>query len=98
MCIKKKCVKRYILGISLIYKAKLKRILVKYLVETFIKGGRRQPIRLNNKSGKYLTSSGLSIRPLYWRSCSLGHVKPHPYKSCNLYIMRLEYYRDLALI
>ena len=65
MCVKKMCVKRYILGISLMRKAKLKKILVRYLVKTFIKGRRRQPIRLSNKGGKYLTSSGLGIRPLY---------------------------------
>ena len=59
------CVKRYILGISLAHKAKLKRMLAGYLVKTFIKGGRRQPIRLSNKSGKYLTSSSLGVRPLY---------------------------------
>ena len=40
-------------------------MLVGYLVKTFIKGGRRQPIRLSNKGGKYLTSSGLYIRPFY---------------------------------
>ena len=62
---KKKCVKRCVLGISLMYKAKLKRILVGYLVETFIKGKRRQPVRLSNKGKKYLISSGLDIRPLY---------------------------------
>ena len=64
MC-KKKCVKRYILGISLIYKAKLKRILAGYPVKTFIKGRRRQPVRLSNKGRKYLTFSGLGVRPLY---------------------------------
>ena len=64
MC-KKKCIKRYVLGISLIHKAKLKRILVKYLVKTFIKGKRRQPVRLSNKSGKYLISSSLGVGPLY---------------------------------
>ena len=64
MC-KKKCVKRCVLGISLIYKAKLKRILAGYLVKTSIKGERRRPIRLSNKGGKYLISSGLGIRPLY---------------------------------
>ena len=64
MC-KKKYIKRYVLGINLIYKAELKKILVGYLVETFIKGGRRQPVKLNNKSGKYLISNSLSIRPLY---------------------------------
>ena len=37
---KKIYIKRYILGINLIYKAKLKKILVGYLVKTFIKGGR----------------------------------------------------------
>ena len=66
MCKKKKrCIKRYILGISLVYKTKLKRMLIGYLVKTFIKGGRHQPIKLNNKSRKYLTSSGLGIGPLY---------------------------------
>ena len=59
------CIKRYILGISFIYKAKLKRILVGYLVETFIKSKRHQPIRLNNKDKKYLISSSLGIKPLY---------------------------------
>ena len=62
---KKLCVKRYILGISLMHKAKLKKILAGYPVETFIKGGRHQPIKLSNKSGKYLTFSSLSIGPLY---------------------------------
>ena len=42
-------VERCVLGISLIYKAELKRILVEYLVKTFIKSGRRQPVKLNNK-------------------------------------------------
>ena len=59
------CVKRYILGINLARKAKLKKILVRYLVETSIKGRRHQPVRLSNKSKKYLTFSGLGIRPLY---------------------------------
>ena len=59
------CVKRYILGISLTHKAKLKRILVGYLVKTFIKSGRHQPVRLNNKNKKYLIFSSLGIRPLY---------------------------------
>ena len=59
------CVKRYILGISLIHKAKLKRILAKYPVKTSIKGKRHRPIRLSNKSKKHLTSSSLGIRPLY---------------------------------
>ena len=54
-------IKRYILGISLARKAELKKILAGYLVKTFIKSGRRQPVRLSNKSGKYLTSSGLGI-------------------------------------
>ena len=34
------CVKKYISGISLTRKAKLKKILVGYLVKTFIKGER----------------------------------------------------------
>ena len=64
MC-KKKYIKRCVLGISLMHKAELKRILVGYLVKIFIKGGRRQPVRLSNKSKKYLMSNSLSIRPLY---------------------------------
>ena len=58
-------VKKYILGISLVREAELEKILVGYLVETFIKGGRRQPVRLSNKGKKPLTSSGLDIRLLY---------------------------------
>ena len=58
-------IKRYILGISLIHKAKLKRILVGYLVKTSIKGERHQPVKLSNKGGKYLISSSLGIRLLY---------------------------------
>ena len=58
-------VKKNILGINLAYKAKLKKILIGYLVETSIKGKRHQPIRLSNKSKKYLISSSLGIRPLY---------------------------------
>ena len=58
------CVKRYILGISLAHKAKLKRILVGYLIETSIKGKRYQPIRLSNKGGKYLIFNSLGIKPL----------------------------------
>jgi hypothetical protein len=59
------CIKRCVLGISLIYKVELKKTLVGYLVEIFIKGGRRWPIRLSNKSRKYLISSNLGIRPPY---------------------------------
>jgi len=59
------CVERYILGVSFTYKAKLKRTLAGYLVKTSIKGRRRRPIRLSNKGRKYLTSSGLSVGPLY---------------------------------
>ena len=58
-------IKRYVLGISLIYKAKLKRILAEYLVKTFIKNRRCQPVRLNNKSEKHLISSSLGVGPLY---------------------------------
>ena len=58
-------IKRCILGISLVRKAKLKRTLAGYLVKTSVKGGRRQPVRLSNKSGKHLTSSGLNIKLLY---------------------------------
>ena len=64
MC-RKMCVKRYVLGISLMRKAKLKKILAGYSVKTFIKSKRRQPVRLSNKGGKYLMSSSLGIRPLY---------------------------------
>ena len=39
--VKKICVKRYVLGISLVYKAELKKILVGYLVKTFIKSRKR---------------------------------------------------------
>ena len=92
------CIERCILGISLIYKAKLKRILAEYLVKTSIKGGRRWPIRLSNKGGKSLTSSGLGVGPLYWRSRGLGYIGPRPYGSYNLYTKRLECYRGLALI
>ena len=59
------CIERYVLGISLIYKAELKRTLAGYLVKTSIKGRRRRPVRLSNKGGKHLTSSSLGIRPLY---------------------------------
>ena len=59
------CVERYILGVSLTCKAKLKKTLAGYLVETFIKSRRRQPVRLSNKSGKYLMFSSLGIRPPY---------------------------------
>ena len=66
MCIKKYIyIKRCVLGVSLIHKAKLKRILVGYLVKTFIKGKRRQPVRLSNKGRKHLIFSGLGIKPLY---------------------------------
>ena len=58
-------IKRYVLGVSFMHKAELKRILAGYPVETFIKGRRRQPVRLNNKGEKYLISSGLGIGPLY---------------------------------
>ena len=59
------CVKRYILGISLTHKAKLKRMLVGYPVKIFVKGKRRQPIRLSNKSKKYLIFSSLGVRLFY---------------------------------
>jgi len=58
------CVERCVLGVSLTHKAELKRTLVGYPVKTFMKGGRRQPVRLSNKGGKYLTSSGLGVGPL----------------------------------
>ena len=47
------------------HKAKLEKILVGYLVKTFIKSRRRQPVKLSNKSRKYLMSSSLGVRPLY---------------------------------
>ena len=59
------CIKRYILGISLMHKAELKRILVEYLVKTSIKGKKHQPVKLSNKGRKYLIFSGLGIKPLY---------------------------------
>ena len=62
---RKMCVERYVLGISLMHKAKLKRILVGYLVKTSIKGKRHQPVKLSNKGRKYLIFSSLGIRPLY---------------------------------
>ena len=55
------CVERCVLGVSLIHEAELKRMLVGYLVETSVKGGRRWPVRLSNKGGKYLTSNGLGV-------------------------------------
>ena len=58
-------IKRCVLGVSLVYKAELKRILAGYLVKTFIKGERRQPVKLSNKSRKYLMFSSLGVRPLY---------------------------------
>ena len=58
-------IERYILGISLTRKAKFKKMLIGYLVKISIKGGRHQPIRLSNKGGKYLTSNGLGVGPLY---------------------------------
>ena len=63
MC-REMCIKRYILGISLTREAELERTLTGYPVETSIKGGRRQPVRLSNKGRKYLTSSGLGVRLL----------------------------------
>ena len=59
------CVEKYILGISLTYKTKLKRMLIGYSVKTSIKGRRHQPVKLSNKGGKHLMFSSLSIRPLY---------------------------------
>ena len=47
------------------HKAKLKKILVEYLVKTSIKGERHQPVKLSNKGGKYLMSNSLGIKPLY---------------------------------
>ena len=65
MCKKYIYIKRYVLNISLVHKAKLKRILVGYLVKTSIKGKRHQPVKLSNKGKKYLTSNSLGIGPLY---------------------------------
>jgi hypothetical protein len=47
------------------HKAKAERILIGCLVETFVKGRRRQPVKLNNKNRRHLMSSSLGIRPLY---------------------------------
>ena len=91
-------IKRCVLDISLIREAELKRILIGYLIEIFIKGRRRRPIRLSNKGGKYLTSNSLGVGLPYWRSCSLRHIGPRLYGSCDLYTVRLGYYRGLALI
>ena len=46
------------------YKAELKRTLVGYPVKTSIKDGRRQPVRLSNKGGKYLIFNSLGVKPL----------------------------------
>ena len=97
MC-KEMCIKRCILGISLMHEAELKRTLAGYLVETSVKGGRRQPVRLSNKSRKYLMSSSLGVGLLHWRSHGLGRIGPRPCGSCDLYTVRLECYRGLALI
>jgi hypothetical protein len=59
------CIERYVLGISLTRKAKLKRTLAGYLVKTSVKGGRYWPIRLSNKGGRHLRTSGLGVRPPY---------------------------------
>jgi hypothetical protein len=56
-------IKKYVLGISLTHKAELRRTLVGYLIKIFIKGKRHWPIRLSNKSERYLTSSSLGIGP-----------------------------------
>ena len=58
------CVKKYILGVSLTREAKLKKILIGYLVKISIKGKRHQSVRLSNKGGKYLMSNSLGVRPL----------------------------------
>ena len=91
-------VERCVLGVSLAREAELKRMLAGYPVETFVKGGRRQPVRLSNKGGKHLTSSGPGVGPLRWRSRGLGRVGPRPCGSCDLYTVRLECYGGLALI
>ena len=95
---RKMCVERCILGVSLAREAELKRMLAGYSVETSVKGGRRQPVRLSNKGGKHLTSSGLGVGPLHWRSCGLRYIRPRPCRSCDLYTIRLKCYGGLALI
>ena len=40
-------------------------MLVGYLVKTFIKGKRRQPVRLNNKGKKHLIFNSLGIGFFY---------------------------------
>jgi hypothetical protein len=62
---RKMCMERCVLDISLTRKAKLKRILAGYPVETSMKGRRHQPVRLSNKGRKHLISSSLGVRPLY---------------------------------
>jgi hypothetical protein len=62
---KKIYIKRYILGISLTREAKLKKMLIGYLVKTSIKGRRYQPVKLSNKGKKYLIFSGLGVGPPY---------------------------------
>ena len=80
-------IKRCILGVSFIYKAELKKRLIGHLVKTFIKGRRSWPIKLSNKSKKRLMSSGLGIKPLYWRNYSLRCIRPRLYRSYNLCIV-----------
>ena len=55
------CVERCVLSISLIYKAKLKKTLAEYSVRTSMRGGRCWPVRLSNKSGKYLIFNSLGV-------------------------------------
>lgn len=94
----KMCVKRCVLGVSLTHEAELKRMLEGYPVETSVKGGRRRPVRLSNKGGRHLTSSGLGVGPPRWRSHGLGRVGPRPCGNCGLYTVRLGCYRGSVLI
>ena len=89
---------RCVSGVNLAREAELKRTLAGYPVETPVKGGRRQPVRLSNKGGKHLTSSGLGVGPLRWRSRGLRRVGPRLCGNCDLYTVRLECYRGLVLI
>ena len=40
-------------------------MLVGYLVKISIKGGKRRPIKLSNKGGKHLITSGLGVKLSY---------------------------------
>ena len=70
------CVKKYILGVSLICKAELKRMLVGCLVKISVKGGRCQPIRLNNKDRRHLMFNSLALNLLIKEAMVQGVLGP----------------------